>query len=68
MLFLTIWPATILTPARVGLLLMSDIIVGVITAAIWSGEPFGWREATGLVMIAGAGFVEVLGHRQPRPV
>lgn len=63
MLFLTIWPATVLTPARVGLLLMSDIIVGVITAAIWSGEPFGWREAAGSILIVSAGFVEVLGHR-----
>lgn len=71
MLFLTIWPATVLPPARLGLLLMSDIIVGVISAAIWSGEPFGWREAAGTLMIVGAGFVEVLGHRkrhQPRPV
>lgn len=63
MLFLTIWPATLLSPARVGLLLMSDIVVGVITAAIWSGEPFGWREASGALMITAAGFVEVLGHR-----
>ena len=65
MLFLTIWPATVLTPARLGLLLMSDIVVGVISAAIWSGEPFGWREAVGTLMIVGAGFVEVLGHRAP---
>ncbi|MGI3186039.1 DMT family transporter [Nioella aestuarii] len=63
MLFLTIWPATILPPARVGLLMMGEIVVGVITAAIWSGDPFGWREATGCLMIASAGFVEVLGHR-----
>ena len=63
MLFLTIWPATVLTPARVGLLMMSEIVVGVITAAIWSGEVFGWREAAGSLMIVGAGFVEVLGHR-----
>lgn len=66
MLFLTIWPATVLPPARVGLLLMSEILVGVITAAIWSGEPFGWRETVGSMMIAGAGFVEVLGNRAPR--
>jgi drug/metabolite transporter (DMT)-like permease len=63
MLFLTIWPATVLTPARLGLLLMSDIVVGVISAALWSGEPFGWREGIGTMMIVGAGFVEVLGHK-----
>lgn len=62
-LFMTLFPATVLPPARVGLLLMSEIIVGVVTAAIWSGEPFGLREAAGAMMIVGAGFVEVLGHR-----
>lgn len=70
-LYMTLWPATILPPARVGLLLMSEIIVGIVTAAIWSGDPFGWREAAGALMIVGAGFVEVLGHRKrrlPRPV
>ncbi len=66
-LFLTIWPATVLPPARLGLLLMSDIVVGVISAAIWSGDPFGWREAIGTVLIVGAGAVEVLGHRAPKP-
>lgn len=63
MLVLTIWPATMLTPGRVGMLLMSDVIVGVLSAAAWSGEPFGWREALGTVLIVGAGFVEVAGNR-----
>lgn len=66
-LFMTIWPATVLSPARVGLLLMSEIIVGVVTAAIWSGDVFGWREAVGSLLIVSAGAVEVLGHRQPKP-
>jgi len=63
MLFLTIWPATKLTPARVGLLLMSEVVVGVISAAIWAGEPFGWRQMVGSLLILGAGTVEVLGNR-----
>ena len=41
MIFLTIWPATKLTPARVGLLLMSEVVVGLISAAAFSGEHFG---------------------------
>ena len=61
MLFLTIWPATVLTPARIGLLLMSDVVVGVLSAAWLSGEPFGTVEAIGAVLIVGAGLVEVLG-------
>lgn len=67
-LFLTIWPATTLPPARVGLILMTEIVAGVLSAAIWSGEVFGWREAIGSALIVGAGFVEVLGHRAPRSI
>ena len=61
MLFLTVWPASLLTPGRVGILLMSDLLVGVLSAALFAGEPFGWREATGSVLIIGAALVEVLG-------
>jgi drug/metabolite transporter (DMT)-like permease len=60
MLFLTIWPASLLTPGRVGILLMSDVIVAVITAAWFSGEPFGLREAAGTILIVSAAAVEVL--------
>ncbi len=60
MLFLTIWPATYLPPARVGLLLMSEVVVGLITAAIFAGEPFGIREGIGAVLIVSAAVVEVV--------
>lgn len=65
MLFLTVWPATRLSPGRVGLLLMSEVVVGVISAAFWAGEPFGWRQAVGSLLILSAGAVEVLGARGP---
>lgn len=61
MLFLTIWPARILTPARVGVLLMSDVIVGVGSAALFAGEPFGWREGLGSVLIILAALIDVAG-------
>lgn len=67
MLVLTIGPAKVLTPGRVGILLMSDVLVGVVSAAIWSGEPFGWREALGGVLIIGAAVVEVAGQ-PPRDI
>jgi drug/metabolite transporter (DMT)-like permease len=51
---------TLLTPGRVGILLMSDVIVAVITAAWFSGEPFGLREAAGTILIVSAAAVEVL--------
>lgn len=66
MLFLTVWPASLLTPGRVGILLMSDLVVGVLSAALFAGEPFGWREATGSILIIGAALVEVL-RRSPQP-
>lgn len=66
MLFLTIAPARLLTPGRVGILLMSEVLVGVGSAAIWSGEPFGWREALGSALIIGAAVVEVSGSREAR--
>ncbi len=60
MVFLTIWPATQLSPARVGLLLMSEVVVGLISAAIFSGEPFGLREATGAAFIVTAAVLEII--------
>ncbi|MEP1207390.1 MAG: DMT family transporter [Rhizobiaceae bacterium] len=64
MLYLTVWPASVLTPGRIGLLLMSDVLVGVVSAALLAGEPFGLREALGTLLIVLAGVVEVLGNRK----
>jgi drug/metabolite transporter (DMT)-like permease len=62
MLYLTIWPAMRLSPGRVGLLLMSEVVVGVGSAALLAGEPFGLRELSGTLLILSAGAVEVLGQ------
>lgn len=62
MLFLTIWPAMRLSPGRVGLLLMGEVVVGVGSAALLAGEPFGARELLGTVLILAAGAIEVLGR------
>ncbi len=59
-LFLTLWPATILTPGRAGLLLMSEVVVGVFSAALFANEVFGWRELVGTLLITTAAAVEVL--------
>ena len=58
--WLTIWPTTLLSPARVGMLLLMDVIVGVTSAAWLAGEPFGARELTGAVLVVAAGVVEVI--------
>ncbi len=62
--FLTIWPATLLSPARVGVLLMMELIVGVSTAAWLLDEPFGAREIAGALLILAAGVVEVMREQR----
>jgi len=59
MTFLTIWPATILSPARVGMLLMADVLAGVTSAALLTDETFGMREIVGTLLIVSAGVIEV---------
>ena len=59
MLFLTIWPATRLSPARVGLLLMSEVIVGLLSVALLSDEPFGLRLFFGAILIVSACLMEL---------
>jgi len=62
--YLTIWPATVLSPGRVGMLLMVEVIVGVASAAILTDEQFGVREFAGTVLIISAGVVEVLRQQK----
>ena len=57
--FLVFWGAQILSPARVGILMMSEIIFGVASAAWLSGEPFGWTQIIGVTLIFGAAIVDV---------
>ena len=64
MLFLTIWPATLLSPARVGLLLMSEVVVGLFSAALFANEPFGWQEFLGATLIVGAAVLELTPSRR----
>ncbi|MCG7518036.1 DMT family transporter [Ruegeria sp. Ofav3-42] len=60
MVFMTIWPATKLSPARVGLLLMSEVVVGLASAAAFAGEPFGLRELVGAILIVSAAVLEIV--------
>ena len=62
--FLTIWPPTVLSSGTVGILFSFEIVVGVISAALLSRDPFGVQEVIGAIFIIGAAVVEVL-PRQP---
>lgn len=57
---MTLWGAARLTPGRVGILLMGEVAVGIVSAALWAGEPFGVRETVGATLIVGAAIVEVM--------
>lgn len=65
--YLTIWPASVLSPGRVGMLLMAEIVVGVASAAILTDEPFGAREITGTILILSAAIVEVMRRQNITP-
>jgi drug/metabolite transporter (DMT)-like permease len=46
---------------------MSEVVVGVVSAALFAGEVFGTREAVGTLLILAAGAVEVLGRQTTVP-
>ena len=52
--FASLWRPKCLSPDLVGLLFMSEIVVGVVSVALLSGESFGSRELIGVLLIAGA--------------
>jgi len=49
-----------LEPPRVGILLMSEVIVGAISAALLAAEPFGALMAVGTALVVVAGVLETL--------
>jgi drug/metabolite transporter (DMT)-like permease len=56
--WLLLWGARFLEPGRVSLLLLIEVAVAALSAALLAGEPFGLREALGCLMILTAGAVE----------
>ncbi len=66
--YAAMWGARLVDPGIVGILFMTEIIVGTITVAIWAGEPFGAREVTGITLITTAGLLESVWNAIRRPV
>ena len=58
--YASLWGPKYLSPGIVGLLFMTEIIVGAISVALLAGEPFGIRELIGVFLIAGASMLEPL--------
>ncbi len=61
--FLVLWAAQRIDSGRVGILLMTEVLMGAVTAAMFSGEPFGVMQVAGTACIAAAAFIEVTSHR-----
>lgn len=58
-LVVLLWAARRLEPARLGILQMSEVVVGVVSAALFAGEAMGPREVVGGAMIVAAAVLEV---------
>ncbi len=58
------WGSQHVDPGRLGILLQIEAVVGIGSAALFAGEPFGVRQAIGAVLVISAGLVEVIGNRR----
>ena len=56
--WLTFYGGGKIEPGRVAILLMMEVAIGIITASIFTDEPFGLREFIGAVLIISAGVTE----------
>lgn len=65
--YATVFGPSQLNPGIVGLLFMTEISVGTTTAALFTDEPFGPRELTGVILITLAGIAEPLHSVVNRP-
>jgi drug/metabolite transporter (DMT)-like permease len=63
--WLLLWGARFLEPGRVSLLLLLEVAVAAISAALLAAEPFGSREACGCLLILAAGALERAAELRP---
>jgi drug/metabolite transporter (DMT)-like permease len=56
---LSLWASRHLPPTRTTLLFMIEVCIGAGSAALFSGDPFGWREGAGTGLIISAALVEI---------
>ncbi|WP_162916607.1 DMT family transporter [Dongia deserti] len=61
---LSLWAARSVSPARATLIFMAEVCVGVGSAALWAGQPFGARETIGTILVLAAAAVEFGGTQK----
>ena len=66
---LLLWSPIHIGAGAFSILILTELVVGAISAALLTDEAFGWREATGCALILAAGAIEVLapGAREADP-
>jgi drug/metabolite transporter (DMT)-like permease len=57
------WGSRFVDPGRLGILLQLEAVVGIGSAALLAGEPFGSREAVGGMLVISAGLIEVVANK-----
>lgn len=60
------WANARLDPAKVGMLLMSEVLIGILSAAIIAGEHISGLEIVGGAMVLAAGLLEFWPTAQPK--
>ncbi|WP_339985124.1 DMT family transporter [Gymnodinialimonas ulvae] len=58
------WAAARLDPARVGILLMAEVLIGTATAALWAGETLSFAEILGGALVLVAAVLEIWPTRR----
>jgi drug/metabolite transporter (DMT)-like permease len=61
---LLFWGARRISPVRTGMLLMTELLSGVVTAALLSGDPISWQQGLGGALILAAGVGDILTARE----
>ncbi|WP_353226178.1 DMT family transporter [Salinisphaera hydrothermalis] len=56
-----VWATTRLEPARVGILLMSEVLVGVVSSALFAGETLTGMQIAGAALLLAVGVLDALG-------
>lgn len=62
--FILFWGVRRISPVRTGILLLTELVSGVATAAWLSGDPLTWQQALGGALILAAGLGDVLAARE----
>jgi len=58
------WGSRQVDPGRLGIILQIEAVIGIDSAALFAGEPFGIRQAVGAFLVISAGLAEVIGNRR----